>query len=44
MFVPFTPGGEIAKLLRENEEKLSKITKNKVKIVERTGIKLQDNN
>ena len=42
MFVPYTPGGELAKKLRENEEKLSKLTKNKVKIVERAGVKLQD--
>ena len=42
MFVPYTPGGELAKKLRENEEQVSKITKNRVKIVERTGVKLQD--
>ena len=34
MFVPYTRGGELAKKLRENEEKVSKITKNRVKIVE----------
>ena len=42
MFVPFTPGSELAKLLRENEEKLVKITDSKIKIVERTGIKIQE--
>ena len=42
MFVPFTPGSELAKLLRENEEQLVKITGSKVKIVERTGKKIQD--
>ena len=42
MFVPYTPGGVLAKQLRENEEKLASLTKNKVKIVERTGTKLQD--
>ena len=42
MFVPHTPGGELAKLLRENEEKISKMTENSIKIVERTGVKLQD--
>ena len=42
MFVPHTPGSELAKLLRANEEKISQITKNKIKIVERVGKKLQD--
>ena len=42
MFVPYTPGGVLAKKLRENEEKIANITKNRVKIVERTGTKLQD--
>ena len=42
MFVPFTPGSELAKLLRENEEKLVKLTNCKVKIIERTGTKIQE--
>ena len=42
MFVPYTPGSHLAKKLRENEEHLVKITGSKVKIVERTGIQLQD--
>ena len=42
MFVPCTPGGALAKLLRENEEKMGKFAKNKIKIIERAGIKLQD--
>ena len=42
MFVPHTPGSTLAKLLRENEEKIAKLTKNKLKIVERAGKKLQD--
>ena len=42
MFVPYTNGSELAKRLRENEENLNKITKNRIKIVERTGTKLQD--
>ena len=42
MFVPFTPNSELAKLLRENEEQLEKITGTKLKIVERTGVKLVD--
>ena len=42
MFVPYTPNGELAKSLRQNEEKLSELTGTKLKIVERTGTKLQD--
>ena len=42
MFVPYTPGSVLAKKLRENEEKMGKLTKNKIKIVERTGTKIQD--
>ena len=42
MFVPFTPGSELARKLRENEEKMGKFTNNKLKIVERAGVKLQD--
>ena len=42
MFVPFTPNSELARALRENEEKLEKLTRTKVKIVERTGRKLVD--
>ena len=42
MFVPFTPGSELAKMLRENEEKLVQLTNNKLKIVERASVKLQD--
>ena len=42
MFVPFTPGSSLAKLLRNNEEKLVTLTGSKVKIVERTGTQLQD--
>ena len=42
MFVPHTPGSELAKRLRENEEQLVKLTGSKIKIVERTGTKLQD--
>ena len=42
MFIPYTPGSELAKLLRENEEHLNKITNCKIKIVERACTKLQD--
>ena len=42
MFVPFTPGSELAKRLRENEEKMTKFSKHKIKIVERAGVQLQN--
>ena len=42
MFVPFTPNSELAKLLRENEAQLEKITGTKLRIVERTGVKFVD--
>ena len=42
MFVPFTTEGRLAKLLRENEEKLSELTLTKLKIVEKSGDKIQD--
>ena len=42
MFVPYTPGSQLAKKLRTNEEVLAKIPKSKLKIVERAGLKLQD--
>ena len=42
MFVPYTPGSELIKKLRENEQNMNKITKHRIKLVERTGTKLQD--
>ena len=42
MFVPYTHGSELAKKLRENENNINKLTKNRIKIIERTGTKLQD--
>ena len=42
MFVPYTTNGTLAKMLRENEEKLVELTGTRVKIVERTGTKIQD--
>ena len=42
MFVPYTHGSVLIKKLRENEEKIAKFTKHKIKLVERAGIKLQD--
>ena len=40
MFVPFTTNGTLAKLLRENEERLEDMTGTRLKIIERTGTKL----
>ena len=37
MFVPRTPGGELVRRLREAEVELSKITGEKIKLVERSG-------
>ena len=42
MFVPYTPGGELAKKLREAETELGRQTGIKIKIVEKTGTKLVD--
>ena len=42
MFVPYTPRGELAKRLREAEKDLENQTGIRVKIVERTGIKMID--
>ena len=38
LFVPRTPGGKLAIMLRKSEEEISSITGDKVKIVERAGI------
>ena len=42
LFVPHTTDSNLAKKLREKEETLKEITGNKIKIVERAGVKLQD--
>ena len=42
MFVPYTPGSELARRMREAETNLQEITGYRVKIVERTGTKLED--
>ena len=42
LFVPHTTDSNLAKKLREKEETLKEITANKIKIVERAGVKLQD--
>ena len=42
MFVPYTTNGTLAKMLRQNEEKLVEMTGTRLKIIERTGTKIQD--
>ena len=42
MFLPYTKGSVLARVLKENKKRLFPMTKNKVKIVERTGVKLVD--
>ena len=42
MFVPYTPGGELARRLREVESKLGKQTGVRIKVVEKVGNKLVD--
>ena len=42
MFVPYTEGSELAKRLREAEQKIQDMTGYRLKIVERAGTKLQD--
>ena len=42
MFIPYTNGSELIKKLRENENNINKITKNKIKLIERAGTKIQD--
>ena len=42
MFVPYTPRGELARRLREVESDIEKQTGNKLKIVERSGMKIVD--
>ena len=41
LFVPRTPGGELASRLRKAEEELSVITGDKIKIVEKTGVMMK---
>ena len=42
LFVPPTPGGALSKELRKREEELNKNNKERIKIVEKGGIKLKD--
>ena len=42
MFVPYTEGSELAKRLRDAENKLQDMTGYKMKIVERSGLKLEE--
>ena len=41
MFVPRTKGGELAKLLKQKEEELGRVTSQRVRIVERFGERLE---
>ena len=41
LFVPRTPGGDLARRLREAEMKISNLTGDRIKIVEKAGIKLE---
>ena len=41
LFVPHTPGSELAKRLRKEEERVSRVAGYRVKIVERTGTQLR---
>ena len=42
MFVPFTTGSKLAKEIREAEEKLGGMTGYRLKVVEKSGNKLED--
>ena len=42
MFLPFTVGSGLAKKLREAEEKVESLTGYRLKMVERSGMKLED--
>ena len=42
LFVPHTNDSILAKKIREKEEKIKDITGNRIKVVERAGVKLQD--
>ena len=42
LFVPYTKGSRLAKELRENEEIMEKLTGYRLKIVERSGMKLEN--
>ena len=42
LFVPPTPGGALAKELKIREEELNKYNKERIKIVEKGGIKIKD--
>ena len=41
LFVPRTPGGELANQLKKKEEELGKLTTHRIRIVERNGEKLE---
>ena len=42
MFVPPTPGGALAKELKKREEELNRGSENRIKIVEKGGVKVEN--
>ena len=42
LFVPPTPNGELAKQLKEREEELNKNSSERIKIIEKSGIKIEE--
>ena len=42
IFIPHTPNSELSKLLKEKEIELEKVTGDKLKIVEKSGTKIED--
>ena len=41
LFVPRTPQGELAKLIKQKEEEIRKLTTHRIRIVERNGTKIE---
>jgi hypothetical protein len=42
LFVPPTPGGQLAKEMRKREEELNKSNKERIKIVEMSGVNIEN--
>ena len=42
MFIPYTAHSELATRMRENEKMMKEMTGYRIKIVEKTGVKLVD--
>ena len=41
LFIPRTPGGALATLMKEKEKEINMLSKKKVKIIERNGKRLE---